>query len=269
MMIMNRSLYIVFILSLQTAFLLIGAGRAAAGQAGAQLNTVQSSELVDNAQVLLVFSGTDDPIAVVVKRTLTEAYQRIGIQIETRTFPAQRALVMSNNGMVDGEQARVMGIEKEYPNLIMVPVAVYVIEGVVFTKDSTIRIAGWDSLKPYNIGIRRGTVFAERGTQGMNVFPSKNNNVLFLKLGSGRVDIVVTNRIVGLDQINQLQLQGITVLEPPLVAKNLYHYLHKKNEHLLPEITKALQQMEAEGRIQAIREQTITELLRKRGIKDQ
>ncbi len=213
-----------------------------------------------HAQEQLVFSRPDDPIAEVSEKVLHEAYQRIGIQIQTRTLPAMRALDMSNYGEVDGEVNRIKGIEKAYSNLVMVPVAINVLEGVVFTKEITFSVTGWDSLKPYKIGIRRGTKFAEKGTEGMNVEAVNHNAQLFRKLDLGRNDVIVTSRVEGLEQIMTLHLNGIRVLEPPLVTLNLYHYVHKKHRPLLPNITKALQEMEAEGRIQEIRKQVISEL---------
>ncbi len=213
------------------------------------------------AQESLVFSRPDDPVAQVSVKVLGEAYHRIGIQIQTISLPAERALLSSNNGDVDGEVNRIKGIENTYSNLLMVPVPVNVLEGVVFTENVAVPVTGWNSLKPYKIGIRRGTKFAEQGTKGMNVEPVTTNRQLFLKLVMGRNDVIVTSHVEGLEQIKQLQLKTIIVLEPPLVIVNLYHYLHKKHAALIPDITKALIKMEAEGRIKAIREQAIAELL--------
>ncbi len=206
------------------------------------------------AQKSLVLSKPDDPIADVSEKVLSEAYQRIGIQIQMITLPAERALLTSNSGDVDGEVNRIKGIEKIYLNLMMVPVVINMLEGVVFTKDVSIHVTKWNSLKPYKIGIRRGTKFAERGTKGMDVDFVTTNMQLLSKLDMGRCDVIVTSRLEGLDQIKQLHLTGIYILEPPLVRLKLYHYLHKKHITLLPDITNVLQKMEEEGRIQAIRQ---------------
>ena len=213
------------------------------------------------AQEPLVLSKPDDPIAEVSSKVLREAYQRIGIQIQMKTLPAERGLVQSNQGMIDGEVNRIQGIESTYSNLIMVPVAINTFEGVVFTKKVTFPVTGWDSLRPYNIGVRIGTKFAEQGTEGMNVESVTTNEQLLLKLYAGRNDVIVTSRIEGLGQIKRLQLKGVKVIEPPLVTEKLYHYLHKKHAAMIPGIAKVLREMAAEGRIQAIQEQAIAELL--------
>jgi len=214
-----------------------------------------------HAQAPLVFSMADDAVSKVSEKVLQEAYQRVGIQIQIKTFPGERAIQMANTGATDGEVNRIRGIEKMYSNLAMAPVAVTVVEGVVFAKSFDFHVAGWDSLKPYRIGIRIGTKFAERGTQGMNVEPVGDNKMLLMKLDAGRNDVIVTARIEGLSQIRQLRLQGIKILEPPLATLNLYHYLNKKHTSLIPNLTKVLSEMESEGMIRAIREQAIEDLL--------
>ena len=213
------------------------------------------------AQEALVFSSIDSLLAEIGENILQEAYQRIGIQVDARVLPAERALVMANTGEVDGEVLRIKGIEKNYPNLRMVPVPLVVMEGMVLTKEVTFEVTGWESLKPYTIGIVRGVKFAENGTQGMTVEAVATHEQALLKLFHGRTDVVVMPRISGLVEIGKLHLTGITMLEPPLVTIDIYHYLHKKHEQLLPQITQVLQDMKAEGRFQEIEEHIIAEAI--------
>jgi polar amino acid transport system substrate-binding protein len=51
----------------------------------------------------------------------TEAFRRIGVTVKTVKLPAERGLINANQGIHDGEMLRVGGLEKIYPNLIMVP----------------------------------------------------------------------------------------------------------------------------------------------------
>ncbi|MFT5702148.1 MAG: polar amino acid transport system substrate-binding protein [Desulforhopalus sp.] len=214
------------------------------------------------AQEQFVLSGPDDPITALSGKVVAEAYKRLGIQAHIKAFPSARSLLMSNMGEVDGEVSRIKGIDKNYSNLIIVPVAINIVEGVVFTKDVTFSVTGWDSLLPYTIGIKRGTKFAEKGTKGMNVQSVTTNRQLFLKLDLRRTDVIVTARVSGLVELKMLKFEGIQVLEPPLVTMKLYHYLHKKHASLLPALTKVLQDMLVEGRIEEIRSQTISEFLK-------
>lgn len=199
------------------------------------------------AQEKLFFGTMDSPLAQIGKKILHEAYQRMGIQIDARILPAERALYMLNGGKFDGEVLRIKGLEEHYPNLRIVPVPVIALEGVVFTKDVTFEITGWESLKPYKIGILRGSKFAEKGTQGMKVEPVTTYKQVLLKLYLGRNDVAVMDRTNGLTEIRKLNMQGIRILEPPLVTTDLYHYLHKKHENLIPKITQIIQEMVKEG----------------------
>jgi len=215
------------------------------------------------AQDVLIFSSTPNAVAKVGERVLTEAYEKIGRSISVKHLPAERALMMSNHGDVDGEVNRVAAISSQYPNLVMVPVPVSTVEGVVFTKDKNISISGWDSLKPHKIGIRRGTKFAETGTAGMKVQAVATNNQLFKILDADRVIVSVVARLDGLEEITKLNLNNVVALEPPLTTIELYHFLHKKNESLLPEIKTALEEMASSGRIQAIKEEILIEVTEK------
>lgn len=222
-----------------------------------------------NAQDTLILSGgSQHPMAIVSTRLLTEAYRRLGIEIETRELPVARSLYMANAGDVDGELFRGVLNEKDFPNLIRIPVALAYAQLVVFTTDAEFEVTGWDSLRPYTIGIRIGTKGAEAGTAGMRVESVAHVDQLFKKLALGRNDVVVLPRDVGLMTLKTMKLEGIEgmnledirILEPPLQQDALYHYLHKKHERLIPKITDVLQQMEKEGDLQRIREEAEAEL---------
>ncbi len=136
-------------------------------------------------------------------------------------------------------------------------------EGVVLTKITAFPVTGWDSLKPYNIVIRLGIKYAEKGTKGMKVHTVSENEHLFIALDYGRCDVAVSSRLIGLEYIQKLQFSEIKILEPPLVKMELFHFLHKKHEKLIPEITKVLKEMQAKGRIREIRRQHIDKLIKK------
>jgi len=213
------------------------------------------------AQEPLVLSHPEGPITEISARVITEAYKRLDLPVQIIKLPSDRSLTMANKGEVDGVVSRIQEIENTYQNLIRVPVVVNVIEAVVFTKNLKITTAGWETLKPYTIGIKRGTKFAEIGTKGMNVISVDTNNQLFLMLDTGRVDAIVTARMAGIVVLNELKLKNIYALEPPLETKNLYHYLHKKNGHVISELISVLQSMETEGQIKKIRTQAIADML--------
>jgi len=67
------------------------------------------TNIVD-ARERLTFSLMSSPLAKIGQKIIYEAYQRIGIQVDSHIMPAERALVMSNKGYVDGEILRIKEI---------------------------------------------------------------------------------------------------------------------------------------------------------------
>jgi len=212
----------------------------------------------------LTFSKSNDPVANISEKILQEAYAKVGIKVNTLVLPSERSLQMSNSGRTDGEINRIKGIDNTYLNLRRVPISINILEGVVFSKDLKFELKNWNSLKPYKIGIRRGTKFAEYGTKGMMVRALTNNEQLFQMLDNRRHDIVVTSRLEGLEQIQKLQLNKVLIIEPPLITLKLYHYLHKKHTHLLTRIQSVLEKMRESGRIKTIRQEAIEELINRK-----
>lgn len=213
------------------------------------------------SQEPLTFAAVTDLETRIGEDVLRVAYAKLGITIHAQELPAARALALSNDGTMDGEVNRIEGMEKLYPNLIRVPVAINQVDGVAFTKGLNFPVSGWESLRPYRVGTRIGLKFAEQGTAGMYVERVPSVEQSFAKLAAGRVDVVVETRLSGLWQVKAAGLQGITVLEPPLIKHHLFHYLHKKHAPLVPRITAVLEKMQADGQLQALRKQAIARYL--------
>ena len=204
----------------------------------------------------LVFTTIEGSVnAEPSKLVLIEAYQHIGMKIKVKYQPAARALITSNTGLADGEVQRIYGINKKYTNLVMVPISIGKFGGYVFTKNIEFRINGWNSLKPYKIGVVRGVMFTDKGTEGMNRSLITNKTQLFLLLDRGRIDIAVTAYLTGLHGIKESKVKGIKILRPPVQEYALYHYLHKKHADLIPKLTPILEKMEKEGKINEIWDQ--------------
>lgn len=211
----------------------------------------------------LTFSAIEDSTNTLISaRVLKEAYKRINIEIIIEKYPAARALQYSNAGHTDGELFRVGDINKKYSNLLMIPVPINTLEGLAFSKQVRLTASGWHSLKPYKVGIRRGIKFSEKGVhsvEGIYTQVVARNEQLFRLLEAGRVDIIILARLNGLETSKKLQIPSGSLLTKTVEDYPLYHYLHKKHRHLVPEITATLIEMKKEGLIKKIREDFITE----------
>lgn len=192
---------------------------------------------------------------------LREAYRRIGVTVHEAPTKADQALQEANRGDVDGLPARVAGLEGKYSNLIRVPVAVVTVDAMVFGNRTPLALNGWESLRPYRIGILKGVQYAEDGTRGMKVDVFPDNTQLFTRLESEDIDFAVSTRIEGVLKMRELRTRKVTMLEPPLARVVLYHYLHASQRSLVPRITASLAAMEREGRMRFILQQTLAHLL--------
>ena len=195
------------------------------------------------------------------KIILEEAYKRIGVPIAFKNFPGERALILTNDGMTDGELFRIDKLNEKYPNLIQVPVSYIPDEAVAFSRLNFV-VDGWKSLKPYKIGVRRGNKFVEYNTKKMSRYFAKGEKQMFEMLALGRVEIVVTNRLEGVDMINKLgYAKTIKPLSPPIVTNPLFHYLHKKHAALVPLLAAEFQAMHEDGTIRQIMDKVEKNLL--------
>lgn len=176
----------------------------------------------------------------VMEKLLTDAYTLLGIPIEMKIMPNKRSLFASNSGRVDGEAGRIAGMEKEFPNLVMIPEFLYSLNVLVYSKNLNFTVDGWGSLRSYRIGILRGAKYAEIGSRGMNTLIVSYGTQLFQALDADRIDVAV------LHDSGNLSLSGISnirVLKPPLQKIIIYHYLHKKHRKLIPALNCAIRKV--------------------------
>lgn len=182
-------------------------------------------------------------------RILVDAYHQLGISVTIQEMPAKRALVLSNTGETDGEVYRISNIHKKWTNLIMIPIVIYYNKIVVITKNEDFSIEGWESIRPYKIGIVRGVLLYEENTKGMKVRALTHTEQVYRSLNYDRVDIVVDSLTTALKSISKFELSNLRIMEPHIDKFAVYHYLHKRHKDLLPRITQILRKMEDTGEI--------------------
>lgn len=190
-------------------------------------------------------------------------FQRINVEAKTVLLPSERSLINANTGVNDGNIARIKGIEKKYKNLVMVPEKIIDFDFVAFTKNKQYRIKDWQDLAPYNVAFINGwKVFEKKVTHYKSLVRTRDSAQLFKLLKNDRTDIVLYDLWSGVWWISQ-DNSKIHYLMPPIASYQLYLYLNKKHEKLMPGLTRALQAMKQDGTYQKIYEQTLNRLLNK------
>ena len=218
------------------------------------------------AETLVIAKGENNHLAQVAQRIMTDIYARLGCDVSFKDRPLQRSLMEVDSGELDAEVARVKGLEKEFPNLIRIPVPIYSIQGVVFTKDKDFPVEGWKSLRAYKIGVVRGVQFALKGTDGMNRECVGSLRSLFKMLDADRFDVVVEARLNGIIALKQLDLdKSIRTLSPPLVNIDLFHYVNKGKKHLVREMTETLSRMTQDGSLDRLIEESERQVIEEAG----
>lgn len=182
-----------------------------------------------------------------------EALKRIGYKLVINRQPAERGLRSINSGKIDGEMSRIRGIEKIYPNLVMVDEKIMNWDFVVFSEKDIQLANGWNSLEKKNLAFINGWKILEKNVPASAVITKvKNSSQLFTLLKKGRVDYVIYEHWGGHKEIDLLKLKNIRLRKPELASKEMFIYLHKKHASLAPKIAAALKGMKQDGSYQKL-----------------
>lgn len=178
---------------------------------------------------------------------LEEAFSRLGFSIEIQNLPSERSLKHANNGIADGNFVRTSYIAAAYPNLRMVPEKLAVNYIVAFSKQE-LEIDGWKSLLPHSTVYINGWKNCEKELKtAKKKTVVKSDTHLFRFLEKNRADLGIYGRSTGMAILKEMGITDIKPLTPPIVVSDLFLYLNKKHELLIPKVTQTLQQMKANG----------------------
>lgn len=178
-----------------------------------------------------------------------EAFRRIGRNFKLISLPSERSLHSANLGEVDGEGLRVAGLSRQFPNLVQIPERYLGVSFVAFAKDTSIKVDhGWASLMPHRVAFITGWKMFEANASGARVVNTVDNpEQIFQMLAAGRVDLALYTRADGIALLRSMGLKSIAPLSPSLKEVDMYLYLNKKHDALVPQLTKALREMKSDG----------------------
>lgn len=228
--------------------------------------TLFSTQL-NAASKLVINTGSQEPYITAngggfYGQIVKEIFKRLGIEAKTISLPSQRSLINANNGIDDGNIARIKGLEKKYPNLVRVPGKIIDFEFVVFSSGPEFNVDGWDSLKPYSIGHIKGwQILEKKVTSTQEVLKLRTAHQLFNLINTKRIDLIIYERWGSLWWVKKMK-PDITQLQPALAKRELFMYLHKKHSSLVPEAAQALANMKNDGTYQRIFNNTLSVLLK-------
>lgn len=207
----------------------------------------------DRASITLT-TGFPAPESHLIENVIKEVSKRSNINIHFESLPNKRSLVNANSGVTDGEAARILEINKYYPNLLPIPSQVHSIELVVLSKNQIILSSPSDIVK-YNVGVIHGMKIAvnmAEKNKPISLVKATNFEALVRMLIADRLDIIIMNKSAVLFNQSKFRGNNLYLQEDPLMTRPLYMQLHKKNKAYIPKLQKALESMHQDGSYQKI-----------------
>ncbi len=196
------------------------------------------------------------------ERLVSEMYDRIGYDVDFRRLSGQRALKMVEQGRIDSTTMRVIGIVKNFKNMIQMTEPMFERDFVVFSKNRNLPIQNWDSLEPYSIAYMNGWKILDYNVkkyQSKKI--AKKATQLFQFLVNDRVDLVIFARYSGLQILQNLGITDVYVVGKPLATKGMSLMLNKKHADLVPKLDNTLRAMKQDGSYQKIFDETLGHLI--------
>lgn len=214
---------------------------------------------------LYITTGFTPPVSDFYRTVLKEADKRLPeLSISFEALPAERSLILSNQGVNDGECCRIPEIiTRQYKNLVPVNQSFFSARFSAFSKEGRKPVKTFSELKPYTVGSVEGWKIAVNKIKEVN--PAETHIVttpeqMFRMIDKDRLDYGVVGYLSGLKSIANLKLKGIHAIEPPLVEKPLYLMLHKKHKNLIPEFNRVFIKMKNDGTINRLYNQLLKSL---------
>lgn len=213
------------------------------------------SALPVRAGSLLAFGYIGGPLSYSSLAVLKAAYGKLGIHVVAKQTPGARSLLLSSEGMLDGETHRIAALAPQYPALIRVEVPINKVEGMALSCGRAVDATDLDALRALRVGVKIGNRYAERLTEGWpRIVRLNDEEQLVEMLVEGRLDVVVGDRPWARSMAGEPGRECLRINEPPLVVIPLYNYLHMRHRGLVPAITSVLDAMRASGEMTAIRD---------------
>ncbi len=189
--------------------------------------------------------------STIIDRLLYTAFQRIGYTITMDASPMTYAIQMANSGERDGLASQVAGIEKTFPNLVMVPEQLLEVSFPIFArKDFNRTIDKWSDLSNLRIGhIFQKTYIINHlpkdiaGTIQRETFYELN-----LALERGECDVIINSSTFDIELIVSENVKRIGTLD----RLPSYTYVNKKYQDLIPAVSKSLAEMKTDGTYEKI-----------------
>lgn len=218
------------------------------------LSIADSASAAEKISLGVHFSNQQDVLGKWIDLIYTEAFRRIGMEMEYKELPYKRGDAMADAGEIDGVLARPKNYGELHSSLIRVEEAAPVDSLGAFATDATLQLNGWESLKGVSkiVEYPRGFILAEINLPKVvapeHIVPSDNLMQSLKKLEAGRTQLLLapTSILGQLLRSGEFADSGIRNVGS-MQDVELFAYLQSKHSATALKLAEALREMKAEG----------------------
>jgi len=177
-----------------------------------------------------------------------EAYRRLGIEIDFDYLPAKRASLESNKGTVDGDAVRHPMVARTNKNLVGVNVPIVRDELIAYSTGQSGSIGKLSDLLTFEVGVSLGDHSIRRLAKHPRLVTYRTPEQGIQMLLKRRLDYVLNwQRNFEKLKKNMKSANQVYPASKSLHTAQGFHFLHKRNKHLIGKLEKILQEMWDEG----------------------
>lgn len=196
-------------------------------------------------------------------RVYIEIFRRLGMPLQLEHYSLARRTALMEEGMTDGEAARVYAYGNGRPHLVRVEESVLDFSFALFAANPGVRLDRLEDLRSSSLLVeyRRGILLCEN-TLKQWVPAERISDVVTLqqglkKLRAGRTDLYCDLDVLVRQELQSPEFKDAAIRKAIGVGNAVptYPYLHKKHAALAPRMAAVIKQMKAEGLIEAYRRQ--------------
>jgi len=171
--------------------------------------------------------------------SIRAAYKSIGIGVKFLRLPAKRLSYMTQSDSLDADIIRVEEFGTKYPNMLKVPIPLVSDEVYAVSLVSDNIDLNSESYPLYTATCLRGMVVTDVYCNAAKSKIEANSvEQLTLLLDNKRVQVAyIFSKILKRNELKGEQYK----IHPSLVRFTAYHFINKKHESLLPELTRAFE----------------------------
>jgi hypothetical protein len=193
-------------------------------------------------------------LAPIGRALLRRAFERLGLELQFEPLPLRRSLMMTEQGLLDGEALRIRELAQRHPDLLLVPVPLATVQVLGYVRTNGPRPRNEVALRALRLGYPRGVVLLENwlADAPRKVDASTRTDLLRL-LRAEVIDVALLTSAAGLPELEPDDMSGLALLPTPFHVTPLYALLHQRHRELLPRLTAVLRDMEDSGECARLR----------------